>query len=891
VLSKRPSHKITCDDVDEERLNLACEDRDIYALDFCASFFDAFSIGIEGELRSFCERRSRRQVEWPVTVNVDYSLPPLAFLNASLSVLNLLPKGHLKRFLAQVFQYVKWAQRLATGRTACELLSSIDHRVICEYCLSQSDSIADAMTCARQIGLSLCDLLFESFTPLSCLAIEKPLVEELVMMYPLPMFFLGRPERAAKKSQVVARLLATKSSKARDDRVYAAVPAYLERLRSNQARTENDCDDFEDLLYHVDITRDYATIGLLCKALQAQFKRPLVDVFSVLAPLDEHDRLGLFEVTDRNRPSKEKVLSVQTDSALIRANPGLLLWLLKDRVLVRERPDVIARLCSIHLASFGRNSFIEKVRVCAKIQLFLGSDAHVLGDDLLSLDPEHLVKRIIRQRSLDLAISVCRAVQPIDCRNFVRDNLPNHVKYLKLLGRDDVEELVVEVLCLLNTASWEDRMKILARLKPYVTEGANSGIMHSIAMEFLRKEFGGSLRKMATIAHEHGLRSAAAALGKLGIKTSFPICPYFRFVRDSETQHLEPLTRAAVIANLSIDVNATLADFENSDAPITRVFIVSHNSRITKAFKNSMQTRVVQRVTFDITCDVNVLFAKAVDFGRVRELCDEYARADRYTHVFDFLVSAGQRGLWCLCTEICEWMAAHIDHFFHRFSHPQERAEFLQLVSSLLRSAVVLEKQSIPAAEIFPPQTLTKFTVADARSLVQPHRIQQAMPDSIFEHDTFNVLLGRGEFETAFWIADARKVDITRSFLGFAAKHRDLSSVILKVARHLTGPQLETVVQAVAPILGLSTSPAKVELFIKQLLLGIAEPVRAFRVLMWFGKYEEALAVVVYHEMPHCLPEIYLKSREVKIARLERKCRRLMLQHRIVWDDECGLGM
>jgi hypothetical protein len=627
--------------------------------------------------------------------------------------------------------------------------------------------------------------------------------------------------------------------------------------------------------------------------LQAQFKRPLVDLFAVLAPLDEHDRLGLFVVTDRNRPSKEKVLSLHTDSALIRANPGLLPWLLKDRELIRERPDVIARLCSIHLASFGRNSFIERVLVCAKIQLFLGGDAQVLGDDLLSLDPERLVRRIVTHRSLDLAIAVCRAIQPIDCRNFVRDNVPKHGKYLQLLGPEDAEELVVELLCLLNTASWEDRMKIPARLKPYVNEGANSGILHSIATEFLREDFGGSFRKMAAIAHEHGLRSAAAALGELGLKTSFPVCPYFRFVRDSETRHLEPLARATVTANLSIDVNGTLADFENSEAPITPVFIVSHNSRITKAFKNSTQTKVVQKVTFYMTCNVNALFAKAVEFGRVRELCDEYAGADRYGEVFDFLVSASQRTLWCLCREICEWMSGHIDHFFGRFVDRDERVEFRQLISSLLRSAVVLEKRRIPTVEIFLPQTLTQFTVEDARSLVQLHRIQQAMPDSIFEQDTFNVLMGRGEFETAFWIAHARKTDITRSFLGFAAKHKDLCSVILKVARHLTGPQFETVVQAVAPILGLSTSPAKVEQFIKQLLLVISEPIRAFRVLMWFGKYEEALAVVVYHEMPHCVPEIYLKSREVKIARLERKCRRLVLQYQIwdVLDDECGLGI
>jgi hypothetical protein len=152
------------------------------------------------------------------------------------------------------------------------------------------------------------------------------------------------------------------------------------------------------------------------------------------------------------------------------------------------------------------------------------------------------------------------------------------------------------------------------------------------------------------------------------------------------------------------------------------------------------------------------------------------------------------------------------------------------------------------------------------------------MDISIFEANAFDALMNQGEFEKAFSIAKARKVDITTTFFRFASREKNLCSVILKIIPYLSEYQLETVIQSVAPILEMTTPREAIERFKKQLLAEIVDPERVFHILIWFDRQEDALAYGAYHGLRDSMHEFYITSKLVNHPDAQKRARRFLWQ-------------
>jgi hypothetical protein len=519
----------------------------------------------------------------------------------------------------------------------------------------------------------------------------------------------------------------------------------------------------------------------------------------------------------------------------------------------------------------------------------------VIADDVIAADPEGAVRRIASRLSLARAVAVCRAVRPIDCRRFVDSCLPDKIEYMRLLQDPvTVEELAVSVLCRLEVRQWGDRARwarILARLRPFVVAGQNSGLLHALASDLLALTFDEAFdlrtfRGIPPLAERYGLFRVQRLLRELGSSAEFPVCPHFAVVPPDAARDLRPLGRAPAVPDLDLDSAALTAAFRNNSA-IVPVFLVTHAARQTRAFRNAPAAPLRPLIKFAAVAeaDPEALFAQAVGGDCVRELCDAYVNAEAHQVLFAFFCGAVSRALWRLAAAIARWMAGRYSLFFERFTDHGERREFIRLLIELLDSAPILERRGIPSATIFPPAHITQGSIEDLRTLVLLHQLQQTMDGSIFEPQAFNALMKQGRFEVAFSIARARRVDITATFFAFASRERDLCRVILKIIPYLSDAQLERVIQSVAPILEMTTSSADIDAFMKQLICTIGDESRVFHVLLWFERIEEALFFAVFHDLRPCVAELWGRARLTNDLRLEQRCRKFMRMYRMPTED------
>jgi hypothetical protein len=521
----------------------------------------------------------------------------------------------------------------------------------------------------------------------------------------------------------------------------------------------------------------------------------------------------------------------------------------------------------------------------------------VIADDVLTGEPENVIRRIVARDSLQKAIAVCQAVRPIDCRHFVSEKLPDRIEYMRLIQDPVViEELVISVLYRLDVQQWSHRikwMKILARLHPFVVKNQRSGLLHEMASDLLSYTFNElfdlrTLRNVPQIADKYGLTRVHALLKELGSPSTPQIFPHFVVLPADEIRDLKPLGRAPTIADLTLDLSAILPAFENRDKLVVPVFIVSHASKQTKAFKNAPLSPIRQTMSFSdlSTKEPESLFSQAIALGCVRELCDAYVNEDARSLLFAFFCSAISRSLWHLSALIGHWMENRRSLFFERFSDDGERRKFVRLLVKLLESAPAVERRGIPASMILPSEHVLNASVDDLRALRMLHQSQQTLEVSIFDPQAFILLMKQGKFEIAFRIARARHIDITSIFFRFASLERDLCGVILKIMPYLTDSQLETVIQSVAPILEMTCSKESIDAFMKQLICTITDESRVFHVLIWFERFEEAFVYAVFRNLHQCVFEIWAGGRLRNDTVLEARCRRLLRLYRIPFDDE-----
>jgi hypothetical protein len=676
-------------------------------------------------------------------------------------------------------------------------------------------------------------------------------------------------------------------------------PLLIDCLLNQRELSPEDCAAFEDCLFFFDITGSWSSIAELCKKMQGQFGVPMIDIFTALCPLGQHEHLTLFELSPRERSNLAKIAFVkESDFTVVLSNPAILPSLITDRKkFVLTNPAIVARLCNLHLRAFGRNPDIQKVLVCAKIQLFLGKPScDVIADDVLSGEPENAIRRIVKRFSLQTAISVCQSVQPIDCRAFVSENLPERIEYIRLIQDPIIlEELVVDVLSRMEIRQSSHRKKwstILARVRPFVTHGQKSGLMHHLASELLSCSFDEpfdlrALRNIPLLADRYGLFGVHAVLRDLGVGSVPQICPHFTVIPSDEVGDLRPLGRAPTIADLNLDMGSILHDFAARDKSIVPVFVISHASKQTKVFKNAPKVPISRNVVFlnVVDRDPDELFTQAIALDCVRDLCDAYVNEDATHIIFSFFCKAVSRFLWHLSGVIAHWMEGRRHLLFERFPDDNDRYKFIRRLVKLFKSAPTLERRGIPRAVILPSEYILTGTVEDLRTVRMLHRIQQATDVSIFEPQSFSILMRQGKFELAFRIARARRVDITSTFFQYASREPDLCQVILKIIPYLTDSQLETVIQSVAPILEMTTSKEGIDEFMKQLISTISDESRVFHILMWFERMEEALFYAVFRKLRPCVTELWEKIRFRTDNALVSPCRRLLRLYRIPFED------
>jgi hypothetical protein len=908
LLSEHPAATASLSDIERHLMGMPPSHQPICLLDFLSAHREFFAIPNDTVndplFEAFCKMRSEPPPSPAEFSPLDFAAPSAAFLEQLANALAKLPDGILRSFLAHVGRLVRWGARDAS---AADLLGR-DFGALIRRCTATVDSVATAMTLCSQIDLDFGELLFSDYASFE---LPDALLMELTLMFPQAMFFHNRAaalDRLTGKTDVIAKWASRSNSvttisaslswvlqkkslfavDARNPQVLAAIPLVVEGLSLQQTLSELDCRAFEDLLYQADLAGSWQSIGQLCKRMQAQFNRPLFDVFAVLSPLDQREHFAVYEVSPSDRSRPKNVFSAEADFMRILSNPALLLPILDNRKLVTTEPDVIARLCTLQMFAFGRSSFLERVLVCAKIQLFLGPKlSAIIADDVVTFDPETVIKKIVSRISLHKAIEIGRAVQPINCRKFVEAHLPEDIVFMKLLQDPLViEELAISVIQRIEVVDVKQQLrwiKLLKRLRHFIQKGRQSSLLYQLASDLLACPFClpfdlRTFRNVPQIAERYGMTSTMQILSTLDSHITFSICPHFVVVPHLTSKGSVPIGSSPALPELSFDETGLVTAFAARDSSIGPIFYVSHFASQVHVFRHDAKTVVCQRLNFSdlIARSPMDAFSRAISANAVCPLCDAYASANQSHVLWDFFCRAAARALWHTCAAIARWMASRASLFLPRFPYLPARTEFFDLLGQLFASGPSLELHGVPLPLIFPPEYLSAGTLADLRRLLELHELQRGAGVSLFAARAAEDLMAGGSFELAFRVAHLRGLDATPSFFQLASADPPLCAVLLRVLPHLTDAQLETAVQLAAPLLEVTAPRDAIDRFMRQLIAATSDEPRVFRLLLWFGRHEEALIYAAFRGLRGCLCELEARAGLRGDALLAGKCRRVL---------------